>query len=196
MEVLGYLGPNLREWITLHDIEASVFMLPCFLDYWALKIYFNLKHFFCFWRYDTKHCILFRNVCKEINTTMFFGILSLLAYQRSIWNDPCIIVHLIVYKTWGTEGQTTPLCPTPTIPQFTSTEINTNRKEEEKTKGNSIISFAGKALFTYYFMFNFLSFAFYLQLYQQFPNLHVYSYGPLPCIDSVVSDACSDFVTR
>ncbi|XP_007033999.2 PREDICTED: sn1-specific diacylglycerol lipase beta isoform X1 [Theobroma cacao] len=34
-----------------------------------------------------------------------------------------------------------------------------------------------------------------IRLYQQFPNLHVYSYGPLPCIDSVVSDACSDFVT-
>ncbi|XP_022761696.1 uncharacterized protein LOC111307767 isoform X2 [Durio zibethinus] len=34
-----------------------------------------------------------------------------------------------------------------------------------------------------------------IRLYQQFPNLHVYSYGPLPCVDSVVADACSDFVT-
>ncbi|MBA0797433.1 hypothetical protein Gohar_008136, partial [Gossypium harknessii] len=32
-------------------------------------------------------------------------------------------------------------------------------------------------------------------LYGKFPNLHVYSYGPLPCVDSVVADACSDFIT-
>ncbi|XVF65517.1 hypothetical protein PTKIN_Ptkin09bG0255600 [Pterospermum kingtungense] len=34
-----------------------------------------------------------------------------------------------------------------------------------------------------------------IRLYRQFPNLHVYSYGPLPCVDSVVAEACSDFVT-
>ncbi|XWS13249.1 hypothetical protein CRYUN_Cryun36dG0021300 [Craigia yunnanensis] len=35
-----------------------------------------------------------------------------------------------------------------------------------------------------------------IRLHRQFPKLHVYSYGPLPCVDSVVADACSDFVTR
>ncbi|MCL7038699.1 hypothetical protein MKW94_016877 [Papaver nudicaule] len=34
-----------------------------------------------------------------------------------------------------------------------------------------------------------------IRLYGRFPNLHVYSYGPLPCVDSIVADACSDFVT-
>ncbi|KAE8712325.1 putative transcription factor [Hibiscus syriacus] len=34
-----------------------------------------------------------------------------------------------------------------------------------------------------------------IRLHGNFPNLHVYSYGPLPCVDSVVADACSDFVT-
>ncbi|RDX62313.1 Sn1-specific diacylglycerol lipase alpha, partial [Mucuna pruriens] len=34
-----------------------------------------------------------------------------------------------------------------------------------------------------------------LQLYGRYPNLHVYSYGPLPCLDLVVANACSDFVT-
>ncbi|KAL1110889.1 hypothetical protein V6Z11_D02G018000 [Gossypium hirsutum] len=34
-----------------------------------------------------------------------------------------------------------------------------------------------------------------IRLYGKFPNLHVYSYGPLPCVDSVVADACSDFIT-
>ncbi|OMO79668.1 Lipase, class 3 [Corchorus olitorius] len=34
-----------------------------------------------------------------------------------------------------------------------------------------------------------------IRLYRQFPNLHVYSYGPLPCVDFVVADACSKFVT-
>ncbi|XVF37801.1 hypothetical protein REPUB_Repub20aG0042200 [Reevesia pubescens] len=34
-----------------------------------------------------------------------------------------------------------------------------------------------------------------IRLYRQFPNLLVYSYGPLPCVDLVVADACSDFVT-
>nr|KJB27929.1 hypothetical protein B456_005G017800 [Gossypium raimondii] len=34
-----------------------------------------------------------------------------------------------------------------------------------------------------------------IRLYGKFPNLHVYSYGPLPCVDLVVADACSDFIT-
>ncbi|OVA19069.1 Lipase [Macleaya cordata] len=34
-----------------------------------------------------------------------------------------------------------------------------------------------------------------IMLYGRFPNLHVYSYGPLPCVDSIVAEACSDFVT-
>ncbi|KAI4334779.1 hypothetical protein L6164_013489 [Bauhinia variegata] len=34
-----------------------------------------------------------------------------------------------------------------------------------------------------------------LRLHQRYPNLHVYAYGPLPCVDSVVANACSDFVT-
>ncbi|GAB4834161.1 hypothetical protein Ancab_032425 [Ancistrocladus abbreviatus] len=34
-----------------------------------------------------------------------------------------------------------------------------------------------------------------LRLRSRYPNLHVYSYGPLPCVDSVVADACSDFIT-
>ncbi|KAJ4843652.1 hypothetical protein Tsubulata_010148 [Turnera subulata] len=34
-----------------------------------------------------------------------------------------------------------------------------------------------------------------LRLYRQFPNLHVYAYGPLPCLDLVTAEACSDFVT-
>lgn len=34
------------------------------------------------------------------------------------------------------------------------------------------------------------------QLYRKFPNLHVYTYGALPCVDLVVADACSEFVTR
>ncbi|GLU01082.1 hypothetical protein SLE2022_184080 [Rubroshorea leprosula] len=34
-----------------------------------------------------------------------------------------------------------------------------------------------------------------LRLYSKLPNLHVYSFGPLPCVDSVVADACSQFVT-
>ncbi|XP_022641580.1 uncharacterized protein LOC106771987 isoform X3 [Vigna radiata var. radiata] len=34
-----------------------------------------------------------------------------------------------------------------------------------------------------------------LQLYNRYPNLHVYSYGPLPCLDLVVAKACSEFVT-
>ncbi|CAL0316295.1 unnamed protein product [Lupinus luteus] len=34
-----------------------------------------------------------------------------------------------------------------------------------------------------------------LRLYNRYPNLHVYSYGPLPCVDFVVANACSEFVT-
>lgn len=34
-----------------------------------------------------------------------------------------------------------------------------------------------------------------IKLYSRYPNLHVYAYGPLPCVDSVVANACSDFVT-
>ncbi|KAI3938796.1 hypothetical protein MKW98_011948 [Papaver atlanticum] len=35
-----------------------------------------------------------------------------------------------------------------------------------------------------------------IRSYGRFPNLHVYSFGPLPCVDSIVADSCSDFVTR
>ncbi|XP_068665380.1 uncharacterized protein [Aristolochia californica] len=34
-----------------------------------------------------------------------------------------------------------------------------------------------------------------IRLYRRYPNLHVFSYGPLPCVDSVVSESCSSFVT-
>ncbi|KAF4390451.1 hypothetical protein G4B88_024457 [Cannabis sativa] len=34
-----------------------------------------------------------------------------------------------------------------------------------------------------------------MRLYHRYPNLHVYAYGPLPCVDSIVADACSPFVT-
>ncbi|KAK6930615.1 Fungal lipase-like domain [Dillenia turbinata] len=34
-----------------------------------------------------------------------------------------------------------------------------------------------------------------IRLYGRFPNLHVYAFGPLPCVDSVVADACSGFIT-
>ncbi|KAJ6680409.1 LIPASE CLASS 3 FAMILY PROTEIN [Salix purpurea] len=34
-----------------------------------------------------------------------------------------------------------------------------------------------------------------LRLYHQFPSLHVYAYGPLPCVDLVIAEACSEFVT-
>ncbi|KAK3204552.1 hypothetical protein Dsin_018598 [Dipteronia sinensis] len=34
-----------------------------------------------------------------------------------------------------------------------------------------------------------------LRLYGRFPNMHVYTYGPLPCVDSVVANACTEFVT-
>ncbi|XP_062170601.1 uncharacterized protein LOC133876341 isoform X2 [Alnus glutinosa] len=34
-----------------------------------------------------------------------------------------------------------------------------------------------------------------IKLYRQYKNLRVYAYGPLPCVDSVVANACSEFVT-
>lgn len=34
-----------------------------------------------------------------------------------------------------------------------------------------------------------------LRLYGRFPRLHVYAYGPLPCMDAVIADACSEFIT-
>ncbi|KAL1805273.1 hypothetical protein ACET3Z_028341 [Daucus carota] len=34
-----------------------------------------------------------------------------------------------------------------------------------------------------------------LRLYDRFPRLHVYAYGPLPCMDAVIADACSGFIT-
>ncbi|KAF6170057.1 hypothetical protein GIB67_042862 [Kingdonia uniflora] len=34
-----------------------------------------------------------------------------------------------------------------------------------------------------------------LKLYQRYPNLHVYAYGSLPCVDSVIAEACSEFIT-
>ncbi|EHA8589271.1 hypothetical protein COCNU_scaffold008808G000040 [Cocos nucifera] len=34
-----------------------------------------------------------------------------------------------------------------------------------------------------------------LRLYRRFPNLHVYAYGSLPCVDFALAEACSDFVT-
>ncbi|XP_020111947.1 sn1-specific diacylglycerol lipase beta isoform X3 [Ananas comosus] len=34
-----------------------------------------------------------------------------------------------------------------------------------------------------------------LRLYGRYPNLHVYAYGTLPCLDFVLAEACSDFIT-
>nr|XP_010930154.1 uncharacterized protein LOC105051408 isoform X2 [Elaeis guineensis] len=34
-----------------------------------------------------------------------------------------------------------------------------------------------------------------IRLYRRFPNLHVYAYGSLPCVDLALAEACSDFVT-
>ncbi|GMN70871.1 hypothetical protein TIFTF001_053315, partial [Ficus carica] len=34
-----------------------------------------------------------------------------------------------------------------------------------------------------------------VRLYHRYPNLHVYAFGPLPCADSIVAEACSQFVT-
>ncbi|XP_031494511.1 uncharacterized protein LOC116260359 isoform X2 [Nymphaea colorata] len=34
-----------------------------------------------------------------------------------------------------------------------------------------------------------------IRLCRKYPNLHVYSYGTLPCVDPVIAEACSHFVT-
>ncbi|MQM09734.1 hypothetical protein Taro_042615 [Colocasia esculenta] len=34
-----------------------------------------------------------------------------------------------------------------------------------------------------------------LRLYGRYPDVHVYSYGPPPCVDKIMAEACSDFVT-
>ncbi|WOL02425.1 hypothetical protein Cni_G11144 [Canna indica] len=34
-----------------------------------------------------------------------------------------------------------------------------------------------------------------LMLYRRYPNLHVYAYGSLPCLDLVIAEACTNFVT-
>jgi hypothetical protein len=34
-----------------------------------------------------------------------------------------------------------------------------------------------------------------IMLHKRYSNLHVYAYGVLPCVDAVVADACSSFVT-
>uniref|UniRef100_A0A0A9B510 Fungal lipase-type domain-containing protein n=1 Tax=Arundo donax TaxID=35708 RepID=A0A0A9B510_ARUDO len=34
-----------------------------------------------------------------------------------------------------------------------------------------------------------------IRLYGRFPKLHVYAYGAAPCVDYVIADACSQFVT-
>ncbi|VAH82676.1 unnamed protein product [Triticum turgidum subsp. durum] len=34
-----------------------------------------------------------------------------------------------------------------------------------------------------------------IMLYKQFPKLHVFTYGAAPCVDFVIADACSQFVT-
>ncbi|WOL16102.1 hypothetical protein Cni_G24884 [Canna indica] len=34
-----------------------------------------------------------------------------------------------------------------------------------------------------------------VRLYARYPNLHVYTYGSLPCVDSIVAEACSEFIT-
>ncbi|KAH8517805.1 hypothetical protein H0E87_005645, partial [Populus deltoides] len=34
-----------------------------------------------------------------------------------------------------------------------------------------------------------------LRLYKLYPTLHVYAYRPLPCVDLVIAEACSEFVT-
>ncbi|KAJ8767581.1 hypothetical protein K2173_017925 [Erythroxylum novogranatense] len=34
-----------------------------------------------------------------------------------------------------------------------------------------------------------------LRLYGRFPYLHVYSFGPLPCVDLIIAEACSGFIT-
>eukprot|EP00268_Persea_americana_P049393 TRINITY_DN5298_c0_g1_i10.p1 TRINITY_DN5298_c0_g1~~TRINITY_DN5298_c0_g1_i10.p1 ORF type:complete len:558 (-),score=72.12 TRINITY_DN5298_c0_g1_i10:365-2038(-) len=34
-----------------------------------------------------------------------------------------------------------------------------------------------------------------MRLYNRYPNLHVYTYGALPCVNFVIAEACSSFVT-
>lgn len=34
-----------------------------------------------------------------------------------------------------------------------------------------------------------------MMLYGKYPSVHVYAYGPLPCVDFVIAEACSHFVT-
>ncbi|GLJ40845.1 hypothetical protein SUGI_0844840 [Cryptomeria japonica] len=34
-----------------------------------------------------------------------------------------------------------------------------------------------------------------IMMYGRYPNMHVYAYGVLPCVDAVIADACSGFVT-
>uniref|UniRef100_A0ACD5UCB8 Uncharacterized protein n=2 Tax=Avena sativa TaxID=4498 RepID=A0ACD5UCB8_AVESA len=34
-----------------------------------------------------------------------------------------------------------------------------------------------------------------MMLFGRYPNVHVYAYGPLPCVDLVIAEACSHFVT-
>ncbi|KAL8160898.1 hypothetical protein V2J09_012387 [Rumex salicifolius] len=34
-----------------------------------------------------------------------------------------------------------------------------------------------------------------IMLYGRYPNLHVYAFGPLPCVDLVIAEACSSFTT-
>lgn len=34
-----------------------------------------------------------------------------------------------------------------------------------------------------------------MMLFGRYPDVHVYAYGPLPCVDSVIAEACSHFVT-
>ncbi|KAL6650937.1 hypothetical protein ACP70R_009862 [Stipagrostis hirtigluma subsp. patula] len=34
-----------------------------------------------------------------------------------------------------------------------------------------------------------------MMLYGKYPDVHVYAYGPLPCVDLVIAEACSHFVT-
>ncbi|CAN6228629.1 unnamed protein product [Urochloa humidicola] len=34
-----------------------------------------------------------------------------------------------------------------------------------------------------------------MMLYGKYPDVHVYAYGPLPCVDMVIAEACSHFVT-
>ena len=35
-----------------------------------------------------------------------------------------------------------------------------------------------------------------LQLYKRYPDLHVYAFGVLPCLDFNTAEACESFITR